>query len=671
MPQLLLELFSEEIPARMQATAAEYLKKTLTDALVARGLLYEGAKAFVTPRRIALTIHGLNAFSPDVTEEKKGPRVDAPQQALEGFLKGAGFASLSEADIVKDPKKGDYYVAKTTKKGEATTAVIGALMPDIIRNFQWAKSQRWGNGTLKWVRPLHSIVCTFGVEAQEPDIIAFEIEGITASNVTYGHRFHAPQAITVRRFDDYVSSLDKAKVTLDADLRVQKILNDARTLCFAQGLELVEDEVLAREVAGLVEYPIVLMGSFEEEFLTIPDEVIRATIRANQKCFVVKNPKTGKLTNKFIITSNIEATDGGTAIIAGNGKVIRARLSDAKFFYETDKAKTLASRLDKFKTITYHKDIGTQYERIERIVALASRLAPQDPHVKQAAMLAKADLVTEMVGEFPELQGLMGRYYAQIEGLPTQVSNALEEHYKPAGASDSVPQQPTAIAVALADKIDQLTGFWAINEKPTGSKDPYALRRAALGVIRIILENNLRLHLLDYVNSDLLSFFADRLKVYLKDQGRPFELIDAVFALPEQDDLVSVVSRIDALYAFLKTDDGANLLAGYKRAANILKAEEKKDGAIVGDIDEKLLTLPQEKALANAMQAAQTAVLNALKTEDFAGVMSALAALRQPVDTFFTDVIVNDENPQVRLNRLRLLNNLRELTLNIADLSRV
>src|SRR5580692_11365889 len=518
MPDLLLELFSEEIPARMQARAAEDLRKAVTDRLVAVGLVYEGAKAFVTPRRLALAVHGVPVRQPDLREEKKGPRVGAPEQAVAGFLKAAGLKSIAEAKVQPD-KKGDFYVAVIERQGRLAIDVIGEILPAVIKSFPWPKSMRWGApsaqpGALTWVRPLHSIVATFGPETEEPDIVPFKVDGIAAGNVTHGHRFMAPEPFTVRRFDDYTAKLDKAKVVLDAERRRQIILTEAKHLAFAQGLELIEDDGLLAEVAGLVEWPVVLMGSFDESFLRIPEEVIRATIRNNQKCFVLRDGAHAKLVDKFLLVSNIETADGGKAIVAGNERVIRARLSDAKFFYETDLKTRLEDRLPKFKDIVFHEKLGTQAERIERIERLAAGLAPlvgaDVEKAKRAARLAKADLLTDMVGEFPELQGLMGKYYARAQGEDESVAAACEEHYKPIGPGDRVSNDPVSVAVALADKIDTLVGFWAIDEKPTGSKDPYALRRAALGIIRLILENKIRLPLYERAIFHCL-FFAEKI----------------------------------------------------------------------------------------------------------------------------------------------------------------
>ncbi len=742
MPDLLLELLSEEIPARMQAQAAADLKRLVTDALVAKGLTYEGAQSFATPRRLALHVVGLPANQPDTREERKGPRVGAPDAAIQGFLKSAGLASIDDAVVTKDPKKGEFYTAVIERPGEATPAVLSAMLPGLIKGFPWPKSMRWGKASgapeaLRWVRPLQSILCTFGPETEEPEIVPFAIEGIAAGDFTRGHRFMAPTPFKVRRFDDYASGLERAKVVLDAERRRDIIRHDARDLAFAQGLEVVEDEALLAEVAGLVEWPVVLMGRFDEAFLSIPPEVIRATIRANQKCFVTRDGA-GKLANRFVLVSNLIASDDGAAIVAGNERVVRARLSDAKFFWETDLKVKLEDRIGKLDSIVFHEKLGTQGERVKRIAALARDLAPlvgADPaEAERAAMLAKADLVSDMVGEFPELQGLMGRRYAEAQGETPAVSVAIEEHYKPQGPSDRVPTEPVSIAVALADKLDTLVGFWAIDEKPTGSKDPYALRRTALGVIRIVLENGLKIKLaLLVINplrysrihsniaiqrtlalslaekneqnavilmglaanateigsrlrfraaaqpdesgtiADLLSFFADRLKIYLKDKGARHDLIDAIFALPGQDDLLMIVRRVEALGKFLDLDNGKSLLAGYRRAANILRAEEKKDGAGAFDaaFDPALLVLPEEQALAETLSAVEQDAQASVASEDFKAAMRALAKLRPPVDAFFDKVTVNAEEAALRLNRLRLLGSLRRTTLAVADFSKV
>jgi len=768
MPDLLLELRSEEIPARMQRKAAGDLKKLVTDGLVEAGLTYEAATEYWTPRRLALDIRGVTARSRDVREEIKGPSTSAPEQAIQGFLRKAGLTDIAQTQVHTDPKKGDFYVAVIEKKGRAAEEIIAEMMPGIIRDFPWPKSMRWGAasrspGSLRWVRPLQSIVCTFGPETEEPVVVDFEIDGVRSSNITYGHRFHAPEPITVRRFDDYVEKLEQAKVVLSAERRKRIILDDAKNLAFASGLELVEDEGLLEEVSGLVEWPVVLMGEFEEAYLEIPPEVVRLTIRANQKCFVCRpQGQAEKLSNRFIITANIEASDGGKEIAYGNGKVVRARLSDALYFWKTDQADLpdldrLESSAEKFGldlnkpldqrmarldhlNVTFHAKFGTQGQRVERIRRLARELAPivgADPALaERAAVLAKADLQTEVVGEFPELQGAMGRKYAELQGEHPSVARALEEHYKPLGPSDIVPTDPVSVAVALADKLDTLVGFWAIDEKPTGSKDPYALRRAALGVIRIVVENGVELKLLDIMrfwevnapdgveamtptnaeskigsrNIDLLSFFHDRLKVYLRDQGARYDLIDAVLASgahlpldgggrreaagggaetahpapalradpPHQgeggalnDDLLLIVRRVEALFNLLGTETGQNLLAGTKRAANILAAEEKKGTRIAEAVDPALLKEEAEIKLFSAVNQAEKEAGEAIRKQDFSAAMTALAALREPIDSFFEKVLVNDEKDSIRANRLALLQRIREATGRVADFSKI
>nr|WP_064251365.1 glycine--tRNA ligase subunit beta [Rhizobium leguminosarum]OAP88020.1 glycine--tRNA ligase subunit beta [Rhizobium leguminosarum] len=702
MPNLLLELRSEEIPARMQRKAAGDLKKLVTDALVEAGLSYEGAREYWTPRRLVLDIHGLTARSADVREERKGPRTDANEKAIEGFLRGAGLSSVSEAQVVSDPKKGDFYVAVISKPGRATEEIVTDVMPGIIRDFPWPKSMRWGKasskpGALRWVRPLQSIVCTFGPEHEETTVIPFEIDGITAANITYGHRFHAPEAITVRRFDDYAANLEKAKVILDAERRKDIILHDARDIAFANGLELVEDEGLLEEVSGLVEWPQVLMGSFEEDYLSIPSEIIRLTIKTNQKCFVTRAQGGETLSNKFILVSNIQASDGGKEIVHGNGKVVRARLSDALHFWKRDQGnlpdldtltasaakfgldikKPLDQRMAKLDAldVTFHAKLGTQGARVARVRTLAKELADitgaDAALVDRAAVLAKADLRTEAVGEFPELQGLMGRKYAVLQGEDASVAAAIEDHYKPQGPSDRVPEDRVAITIALADKLDTLIGFWAIDEKPTGSKDPFALRRAALGVVRILLERRIRLPLLATTrDGDLLSFFHDRLKVYLRDQGARHDLIDAVLT-PEADDLLMVARRVEALTAFITSEDGKNLLSGTKRATQLLAAEEKKGTVIADGVSQALLTLDAEKELFAAISGASKDASDAVAGEDFRSAMEALSKLRGPVDRFFEDVLVNDEDAAIRANRLALLRLIREATGTVADFSKI
>ncbi|MDK1384557.1 glycine--tRNA ligase subunit beta [Sinorhizobium sp. 8-89] len=719
MPDLLIELRSEEIPARMQRKAAGDLKKLVTDALVEAGLTYEGAREYWTPRRLTLDIRGLNARSADIREERKGPRTDANEKAIEGFLRGAGLSSISEAHVHSDPKKGEFYVAHILKPGRPAEEIIAEAMPPIIRNFPWPKSMRSGAasarpGSLRWVRPLQSIVCTFGSETEETTIIPFELDGIVASNVTYGHRFHAPEAITVRRFADYAEKLDKAKVVLDAERRKEIIAADAHNVAFASGLELVEDDGLLEEVSGLVEWPQVLMGSFEESYLEIPSEIIRLTIKTNQKCFVTREPGAETLSNKFILVSNIEAKDGGKEIVHGNGKVVRARLSDAAHFWKRDQGnlpdldtltlsavkfgldlkKPLDQRMAKLDAlnVTFHAKLGTQGERVARIRALAAELANVTgadlAQVDRAAVLAKADLRTEAVGEFPELQGIMGHKYAVLQGETAAVANAIEDHYKPQGPSDRVPTDPIAVTVALADKLDTLVGFWAIDEKPTGSKDPYALRRAALGVIRLILEGKTRLSLRPAfdvalaglkaqrpevagdVSADLLAFFHDRLKVYLRDLGARYDLIDAVLT-SDADDLLLIARRVEALTAFITAEEGKNLLAGTKRATQILAAEEKKGTEVAASVDERLFKLDAERTLHASIKIATGDARDAIVKEDFRSAMAALSRLREPVDQFFDDVLVNDEDAAIRANRLALLGLIRSATGAVADFSKI
>ncbi|WP_316359204.1 glycine--tRNA ligase subunit beta [Devosia sp.] len=701
MPELLLELFSEEIPARFQRRAADDLKKAVTNALVDAGLVYEGAKAFVTPRRLALTVTGLPARSPDTREEKKGPKVGAPQPAIDGFLRSAGLTSIDQAKIESDPKKGDFYVAHINRPGAGAINLLSAILPKILTDFPWAKSMRWGSGNFNWVRPLRAITATFGAENEEPVVIPFDSNTITSGQTTFGHRFLAPEPIRVRRFDDYVAALERAKVVLDIDRRKDIIRADAEHLAFAQGLTVIADEGLLEEVAGLVEWPVVMMGAFDPAFLELPEEVIIATIRANQKCFCLRDAS-GKLAPNFIITANTVASDGGAVITAGNERVIRARLSDAMFFYNGDLALPLEHGLPKLEETVFHAKLGSQFARVERLVKLAGEIAPlvgADPErAKRAAMLAKADLTTGMVGEFPELQGLMGRYYATAQGEPSDIATSVEMHYKPLGPTDKVPTEPVSIAVALADKLDLLTGFWAIDEKPTGSRDPFALRRAALGVIRILLENGLRFDLTNSIriHSDrfpdhdwatttfgVIDFILERLKVQLREQGARHDLIDAVLSLVSLEDpaasgkansrdLLQITQRAEALSALLSSADGQNLLAGYKRGANILAAEEKKDGkSYAGTVSQHALVLPEETALAFAVDAVHAAVTNHVAQDDYKGAMTELASLRAPVDAFFTAVLVNDANPDVRANRLNLLARLRDTMHLVADFSKV
>ena len=672
MPDLLFELFSEEIPARFQRRAAEDLKKLVTDGLVDAGLLYEGARAFATPRRLTLAVSGIPARSPDLREEKKGPRVGAPAQAVEGFLRAAGLSSIEQASIVSDGKKGEFYVAHVERQGQPATDILARLLPKVIETFPWPKSMRWGDGTLSWVRPLRGIVATFGPETEDPQVIAFTVGDISSGQTTFGHRFLAPAPIRVKHFEDYAAALERAKVVLDLDRRKDIVRADAGQLAFAQNLTLIADEGLIEEVAGLVEWPVPMMGAFDEAFLAVPEEVIIATIRQNQKCFCLRDAS-GRLANRFVLTANTIPADDGATIIAGNERVIRARLSDAKFFYEHDLAVPLESALPRLADVVFHAKLGTQAERVQRIETLAAEIAPlvgaDVERSRRAARLAKADLVSGMVGEFPELQGVMGRYYALAQGEHADVADAIADHYRPAGPSDRVPTNPVAIAVALADKLDLLTGFWAIDEKPTGSRDPFALRRAALGVIRIVTENGLALPL--KVEADLLAFFHDRLKVSLREAGARHDLVDAVIT-PQSDDIADITRRVDALRALLESEDGKNLLAGYRRGANILAIEEKKDRTTYdAPVDQARFVLDEETDLASAIKSTDVAAAAAVRAGDYAAAVTALAGMRGAVDAFFEKVLVNDPDPAVRVNRLNLLARLRDTMHLVADFSKV
>ena len=703
MADLLLELFSEEIPAGLQKRSAEELKKRVADGLKQAGCDFDEAHAYATPRRLALSVTGLPEGQPDVKEERKGPRVGAPDKAIEGFL-GATGLSLDQCEI-RDDKKGQFYVAVIDKPGRPTPDVIAELVPAAVTGFSWPKSMRWGAGALRWVRPLHSILCLF-----DSEVVDFEVGGIRSGALTRGHRFHAPGELTIKDFDDYRQRLRDAHVVLDAEERAWIILDGAKTLVQKENLELVEDGALLLENAGLNEWPVPLIGTFDEDFLAVPPEVLTTSMKSHQKCFSVRDPETGKLANRFVMVANLVAEDGGQAIVEGNQRVIAARLSDARFFWDLDRKTKLEDRLADLEPVTFHARLGTQAERVSRLEELAGEIAgligADRDMASRAARLCKCDLVTEMVGEFPELQGLMGHYYALQEGADPQVADAIAQHYQPQGPSDAVPEGSISQAVALADKIDTLVGFWAIDEKPTGSKDPYALRRAALGVVRIVLEKELRLHLspviqfalarigptLDRLNeggdrkvlvravhdavlrgdSYLLAFFADRLKVHLRDQGARHDLIDAVFALGGQDDLLMIVRRVEALGSFLETDDGANLLAGVKRAQNILRIEEKKDGASHdGTPDAALFAQDEEKVLAAAIAEVERDAGAAVAAEDFEAAMSALARLRGPVDAFFDNVTVNADDAGLRANRLKLLSRIRAATVQVADFSHI
>ena len=693
MPDLLIELFSEEIPARMQARAREDLKTLVTNGLVEAGLTYASAGVFSTPRRLTLTLDGLSSESRPVKEERKGPRADAPAAALEGFLRSTGL-TLDQLERRDDKKGGVTLFAVLEKPGRQAAAIIAEVLETTIRTFPWPKSMRWGSGNLRWVRPLHSILCIL-VDEAGATTVPLSIDGIQAANTTAGHRFLSPARFAVTSFDDYVVKLKRAHVVLDSAEREAAIWQGASNLAFAAGLELVEDRALLAEVAGLVEWPVPLMGRIGDDFLHLPPEVLQTSMKEHQKFFSVRNPKTGRIEG-FVTVANTETADHGATILKGNQKVLSARLSDARFFWENDLRVAKAGMgewLDGLKAVTFHNKLGSQADRIARIASLARHIAPlvgaDADMAHQAATVAKADLRSAMVGEFPELQGLMGMYYAKAAGLPDAVAHAARDHYSPLGPTDTVPADPVSIAVALADKIDTLTGFWAIDEKPTGSKDPFALRRAALGVIRLILSNALRLDLRalrqigdsaipnalksgEGNDDSLLSFFHDRLKVFLKDQGIRHDLIDACLAMPGHDDLTLLVKRAEALAAFLKTEDGPNLLAGFKRANAILSQAEAKDGVEYSyGADLKFAETDVERALFTALDHTEATITPAVQAEDFAAAMSAMATLRAPIDAFLDATQINTDNAILRRNRLNLLHRIRAICSGVADLTKV
>lgn len=701
MPHLLIELFSEEIPARMQARAREDLTRMVTDGLVEAGLTYAHAAAFSTPRRLTLAVEGLSAASRPVREERKGPAVGAPEAAVQGFLRSTGL-SLDQLQV-RAAGKGEAFFAVIERPGRPAATIVAEVLEATIRAFPWPKSMRWGAGSLRWVRPLHSILCLLTTEAGA-EVVPVRIDGIDSGATTRGHRFMAPGAFTVTGFDDYAAKLKRARVMLDPAERAAHIEADARAQAFAQGLDLVPDAGLLAEVAGLVEWPVVLTGRIAPEFLGLPPEVLQTSMREHQKFFSLKYPKTGRIEG-FATVANIETADHGATILKGNQKVLSARLSDARFFWENDlrrvKAEGLEGMAAGLANVTFHNRLGSQKDRVDRIEALARAIAPlvgaAPDLAAEAARVVKADLQSAMVGEFPELQGTMGGYYARAAGLPEAVANACRAHYQPLGPSDDVPAEPVSVAVALADKIDTLTGFWAIGEKPTGSKDPFALRRAALGVIRLVVGNGVRVGLLglfdkglrgvgarrpvegdpnDYagldLDLDLLAFLHDRLKVHLRDRGIRHDVIDAVLAMPGNDDLTLVVRRAEALSAFLATEDGANLIQGFRRANNILTQAEAKDGVEYSfGADAKFAEVPAETALFAALDAAEATIAPAMAAEEFSTAMAALASLRAPIDAFFEAVQVNSDNPVVRRNRLNLLSRIRTLCLGVADLTRL
>lgn len=693
MPNLLIELFSEEIPARMQRRAAEDLKKIVTNGMVDAGLTYAGAAAFSTPRRLTLAVQDVLSESPTIQEERKGPRVDAPDKAIEGFLRGAGLTK--DQLEVRDEKKGKVYFATIKKPGRPATDIIAEVLENAVRNFPWPKSMRWGAGSLRWVRPLHSIVCIL-TDDLGTHVVPLNIDGIESGNTTLGHRFMSSgDRITVSGFDDYAAALKKHYVILDPEERAQMIWQDAANIAFASGLEIVEDAGLLAEVSGLVEWPVVLMGEIDQEFLELPPEVLQTSMREHQKFFSVRDTKSGQIT-RFITVANRETADQGATILAGNQKVLSARLADAKFFWENDlrvaTTQGLSAWSDRLSNVTFHNKLGTQKDRIDRIMALANALSPMTSAdarlAEKAAEIAKADLSSEMVYEFPELQGLMGRYYAQAAGEVQEVANACEQHWQPLGPSDDVPSEAVSVTVALADKMDTLCGFWAIDEKPTGSKDPFALRRAALGVIRLVLENQTRLPLSvvaklhfnrfehgqndEDMASDLLGFFHDRLKVYLRDRGIRHDVIDACIAMEGNDDIALLVKRAEALTEFLSSEDGENLVQGFRRANNILTQAEEKDGVEYSfGADVKFAETEEERALFSAIDTQGPKIDDAIQAEDFVSAMGAMASLRVPVDAFFEAVQVNSDNEIVRRNRLNLLSQVRKICARVVDLGRI
>ncbi len=708
MPDFLLELFSEEIPARMQVAAAKDLERLIIGGLSDRGLLFEGVKSFSGPRRLTLAIAGLPAKQPDTREERKGPRVGAPEKALEGFLRSAGV-TLEQCSKQSDAK-GEFYVAVIARQGRAMAEVLAEIVPEAMAKLPWPKSMRWTAGTTRWVRPLHGIVATF-----DGEVVPFEFANIKSGNTTLGHRFLSQGPIQVRRFEHYEKKLRDAHVILDAIERKEIILHEAKQKAFALGLELVEDEALLDEVAGLVEWPVVLIGRIEDDFMDLPPEILRTSMRTHQKYFALRTPGKEGLANRFAVVANMVARDGGKEIVTGNERVLRARLSDAKFFWDQDRKRTLESRAQDLENVVFHADVGTQFERVERIEMLARAIAKligaQEDYAERSAQLCKADLTSGVVGEFPELQGMMGYYYALHDGESVEVANAIRDHYKPLGPSDFVPVAPVSITVAIADKLDMLICFFTISQKSTGSRDPFGLRRAALGMIRIIEQNSLRLSLSNLISAhhfwlverigmenarrqeeagehgvagvvetlsqtqlvdELLSFLSDRLKVALRERGTRHDLVDAIFSIGNEDDLVRLVARVEALQTFLKSDDGANLLVAYRRAANILKAEEKKrDEGYDGEPDTKLLSAPEEKALADALAKAEPQIAKDVAAEQFVEAMGVMAKLRPPVDAFFDKVIVNAPEPELRRNRLLLLSRLRATLHLVADFSKI
>ncbi len=681
MAELLLELLSEEIPARMQARAADDLKRLVSDGLKAAGLEFKDARAFATPRRLALVVDGLPTARADVSEERRGPRVGAPEQAVQGFLRATGLSSLDQAEK-RDTGKGEFWFAVIAKKGGPTAEALPGIIDAAMKALPWPKSMKWGSGTMTWVRPLQSIVALFDGKVLAGEVASGgAMASIRFGDTTRGHRFLSKGTIKVTGFADYTAKLRAAHVMLDPAERRKIVLEGAEKLCADAQVALRKDDGLLDEVAGLVEWPVPMLGTIDGQFMDVPPEVLIVSMRTHQRYFVT-NRKDGALANRFVVVANNVARDGGRTIVDGNERVLRSRLSDAKFFWDQDRKTRLEERLPALKDMVFHARLGTQADRVARIEILADKLAPyvagaDSAQAILAAHLCKADLRSGMVGEFPELQGVMGRYYALEEKLPADIADAIGDHYAPAGPNDRCPSAPVSVVVALADKLDTLTSFWAIGEKPTGSRDPFALRRAALGIIRIVVENGIRLPLKKFFDADdLMAFFADRLKVQMREKGVRHDVVDAVSALGGEDDLVRLLARVEAVQSFLATDAGKNLLTAYGRAANIVRAEEKKDktlaAKIAGAPDAALMEQSEEKTVAAALADIERLVRSALQREDFAGAMAAFADLRQPIDSFFEKVTVNvAEKPDLRLNRLKLLNQIRATMDSVADFSRI
>ncbi|MCG8596800.1 MAG: glycine--tRNA ligase subunit beta [Kiloniellales bacterium] len=689
MPELLLEILSEEVPARMQARAAADLRRLATEGLKGAGLAFSKAEVFATPRRLALVVEGLPKRQPDVSEEKRGPREGAPEPAIQGFLKANGLSSIDQARL-RETDKGKVYFLVREIPGRPTAEVLPEVIGAAVRALPWPKSMRWTAGAFRWVRPLHAVLAVFDGKRLKGGIALGTAE-LAFTNRTPGHRFLAPKSFAVKDFKDYRAKLKAAKVILDPAERQALIEKKAGQFAARQGLTVKPDAGLLEEVAGLVEWPVPLLGRIDADFMDLPPEVLTTSLRSHQKYFVTQDDK-GRLADRFVIVANMTTADRGKVIVAGNERVLRARLSDARFFWDQDRKVSLASRAPALEQIVFHAKLGTLDEKVDRMQALAAEIARHVPgadldRVRSASRLAKADLVSGMVGEFPELQGIMGRYYARHDGEHDEVAEAIAEHYAPQGPNDACPSAPVSVCVALADKIDSLVGFFAIDEKPTGSKDPYALRRAALGVIRLIVENRLRLPLMEIfeasrrlyhrlgefeVAGPLVDFFAERLKVALRDRGVRHDLISAVFALGGEDDLLRLLDRVEALEGFLGSDDGANLLVAYRRATNIVRIEQKKDKASYnGGARAAALAQDEEKSLFAALNQASETAGDALSREDFTGAMAALAGLRRPVDAFFDHVTVNSEDAALRENRLRLLAAIGGTLGRVADFSKI